>query len=54
MNSASEKPTATIDGVEYPLENLSDVAKSQVKKYPVLRRTDFTIAKRASNFKHGT
>ena len=31
MNSVSEKPAITIDGVEYPLEKLSDVAKSQVK-----------------------
>ena len=31
MNSVAEKRAVTVDGVDYSFENLSDVAKSQIK-----------------------
>ena len=31
MESVPEKRAVTVDGVDYPFENLSDVTKSQIK-----------------------
>jgi hypothetical protein len=31
MNSVPEQPEVTIEGVDYPFEKLSDVAKTQVR-----------------------